>query len=55
MEELKKRIQEAAPQGKLPCGMAFLIAREENCSAAEVGELCNELKIKIVSCQLGCF
>ena len=55
MEERKKSIQEAAPQGQLPCAMAFKIAREENCSVAEVGELCNELKIKIVSCQLGCF
>ena len=55
MEGLKKSIQEAAPQDTLPCVMAFRIAREENCSVAEVGELCNELKIKIVGCQLGCF
>jgi hypothetical protein len=55
MEEVKKKLLETAAKGKMPCVMAFKIARECNCSVAEVGELCNELKIKIVSCQLGCF
>ena len=55
MESLKKRLQEAAPEGRLTCPMAFQIAQEEKCSAAEVGQTCNELKIKINSCQLGCF
>lgn len=55
MDEIKKRILEQAPEGRLPCIMAFKIAREHNSSVAEVGRLCNELKIKIVNCQLGCF
>ncbi len=55
MEGVKKSLQEAAPQGKIPCAMAFKIAREHNCSVAEVGDLCNQLKLKIVGCQLGCF
>ena len=55
MEEIKKSLQEASPKGKIPCAMAFKIAREHNCSIAEIGQFCNELKIKIVSCQLGCF
>jgi hypothetical protein len=55
MEEAKKKLREAAPKGKIPCIMVFRIARECNCSAAEAGSLCDELKIKIVNCQLGCF
>ncbi len=55
MEHLKKTLQESAPSGQLPCAMAFKIAREQNCTIEEIGKLCNELKIKIVSCQLGCF
>ena len=55
MERLEKVLQEAASQGKLSCPTAFKIAQEEKCSLAEVGETCNKLKIKIESCQLGCF
>jgi hypothetical protein len=55
MEEVKKKLLEAAPNGKIPCVMAFKIARECNCAIAEVGRLCNDLKIKIINCQLGCF
>ncbi|HHT45897.1 MAG TPA: hypothetical protein GX004_01205 [Firmicutes bacterium] len=55
MEEVKKKLIESTPKGKIPCVMAFKIARECNCSVAEIGKLCNELNIKIVNCQLGCF
>ena len=55
MEEVKKKLQESAPKGKLPCIMVFKIAREHNVSVAEVGDFCNEMNIKIVNCQLGCF
>jgi hypothetical protein len=55
MEVIKEKLTEASPKGQIPCAMAFKIARECNSSIAEVGALCNELKIKIISCQLGCF
>ena len=55
MEEIKKAIKELAPEGKIPCVMAFKVAREHNCGLDELGKLCNELNIKVVSCQLGCF
>lgn len=55
MEEVKKSLQEAAPKGKIPCAMCFKIAREHNFPIEEMRPLCDELKIKIVSCQLGCF
>ncbi len=55
MDKIKKAIQELAEDGKMSCETAFKVAQQHNCSLDEVGKLCNELKIKIASCQLGCF
>ncbi len=60
MEEEKKktlqdRIKGEARDDRLPCGKAFQIASEVGASTAEVGETCNEMGVKIVNCQLGCF
>jgi hypothetical protein len=54
-EEIKARIRAVAPEGKIACGAAFRLAEELNLSRKELGELLNELKIKIIHCQLGCF
>ncbi|MFA5183710.1 MAG: hypothetical protein WC405_20565 [Syntrophales bacterium] len=54
-EELKAKIKAAAPQGRIPCAAAFKLAEELGLSRKEMGELLNELKIKIAQCQLGCF
>jgi biotin operon repressor len=54
-EELKARIRAAVPQGTIPCATAFELAEELGISRAELGQLLNELKIKIIQCQLGCF
>jgi len=54
-EELKTRIKAAAPEGKIPCGAAFNLAEELHLSRKEMGEWLNELRIKIIQCQLGCF
>jgi hypothetical protein len=54
-EELERKIQSSLVEGKLPCPMAFKIARELKVTPKEVGEACNRLKIKVRSCQLGCF
>jgi hypothetical protein len=53
--ELDKKIQESLVDGKLPCGKAFQIAKEQNVTIKEMGDACNRLKIKVRSCQLGCF
>ena len=52
IEALKKQ---AGEDRRLACGEAFRIAAELDVSVAEVGRACNELGIKIVACQLGCF
>lgn len=54
-DDLKARIQAAAPEGKIPCASAFKLAEELGISRSRMGELLNELRIKIINCQLGCF
>lgn len=54
-EEMTAKIRAAAPQGKITCAAAFKLAEELGVSRGELGHLLNELKIKIISCQLGCF
>lgn len=54
-EEIKARIKAAASEGKIACAAAFRLAEELGISRREMGERLNELKIKIVQCQLGCF
>lgn len=54
-EEIIAKLKESAREGKIPCAMAFKIAKECSVSTKEIGNLLNQLKIKITSCQLGCF
>jgi hypothetical protein len=54
-EDVKIRIRAAAPEGKIPCAAAFRLAEELGISRKELGNLLNELRIKIIQCQLGCF
>ena len=54
-EDLKTKIKTAAPEGKIPCATAFKLAEELGLSRTEMGEMLNELRIKIINCQLGCF
>ena len=39
----------------LACADAFKIAHDLDVPLAEVGAACNELGIKVMQCQLGCF
>ncbi len=52
IEILKTRSGE---EKRLQCTEAFKIANDLEVSLAEVGKSCNELGIKIIGCQLGCF
>jgi hypothetical protein len=45
----------AGDERRLPCEEAFKIARDLGMPLSQVGKTCNELDIKIVGCQLGCF
>ena len=54
-EELQDKILAAAPAGKIACAAAFRLADNLGISQHKMGDLLNELKIKIIQCQLGCF
>ncbi len=54
-EELKTKIRAAATDGRISCAAAMRLAEELVISRKDMGNLLNELKIKIKQCQLGCF
>ena len=54
-DEIRGRIKEAAKDGKITCAAAMKIAADYKISNREIGELLNQMKIKIAQCQLGCF
>ena len=39
----------------LACAAAFRISAESGAALSEIGRACNEERIKIIGCQLGCF
>ena len=54
-DELKKIIRETAGEEGLNCAAAFMLAGKLDISINKIGDLCNEMNIKIRNCQLGCF
>lgn len=54
-DELETKIKSSLVNGKLPCAVAFGIAKELKVSPRGVGDAANRLSVKICSCQLGCF
>lgn len=54
-EAVKKATSEAGGKETLSCKKAFVLAAQFNIQPSEIGCICNQQKIKIVGCQLGCF
>lgn len=54
-EELAAIIRESLEDGKLYCAKAFRLAAAHDVKLWQIGQICDEEKIKIASCQLGCF
>jgi hypothetical protein len=58
-EELKQLVLDASVEEKdrriLPCPIAFKLAEEHGVELLDIARICNNNKIKIVKCQLGCF
>jgi hypothetical protein len=52
---LEEEMRASLVNGKLPCAVAFKIARKLKVTPRQVGDAANRLNIKISSCQLGCF
>jgi hypothetical protein len=47
--------QKAGDEKRLPCAEAFRVAHDLEVPVAQVGQACNDIGIKIMGCQLGCF
>ena len=54
-DELTEAIRKEAIEGKITCAKAWLLADKFDCPKLEMGMLLNEMKIKLIKCQLGCF
>lgn len=54
-EDIMEEIRRAAVNGRLACEKAHELAAKLKVSLKDIGMLCNEMKIKISACQLGCF
>jgi hypothetical protein len=54
-DEIVAKLREAAKEGKITCAIAQKMAIENKVPMKRVGELLNQMKIKIAQCQLGCF
>jgi len=54
-DALAKRIREGLENGRLPCIVAWKIAKDLSLRKMEVSSACQALRIKICSCQIGAF
>jgi len=54
-QEIAAQIKGSLTEGRLPCATAFKVARKLDVSPKQVGEVANELNVKISRCQLGLF
>ncbi len=52
---LVEEIQASLVDGYLPCAAAFKVAEKVKVPLKAVGDETNELKLRIIDCQLGCF
>ena len=54
-KELIEKLKDLAPQGRISCSDARQLAEKLEIPYGVVGKACNEAKIKIFACELGCF
>lgn len=54
-DKIVDEIQKASEKKRLSCEKAHELSRLLEVPPQEIGEICNELNIRIASCQLGCF
>ena len=52
---LADELEASSANGRLPCAVALKMAGKLDITPRMVGAKANELKIRIISCQLGCF
>jgi len=55
VEQIKEQLRKLAVENSITCPEARSLAERLGVPAIVVGQTCNELKIKIKGCELGCF
>lgn len=50
-----RKKSESDDRRQLTCAEAFKLAKENEAAISEIGRICNQNKIRICKCQLGCF
>ena len=54
-EKLRQAIADALVDGKAPCKALLRIAETLDVPPGQIGNMCDEMKIRVSACQLGCF
>ncbi len=54
-EKIIEAIRAASANSRLTCEKAHELSRSLNVPLNKIGQVCNQLHIKISACQLGCF
>lgn len=54
-EKLIEKIKSRAKDNRMPCAEAMKIAEEEQVPSNLIGEILDEIGIKVTTCRLGCF
>lgn len=54
-EKIIEAIRAGVVNDRLSCEKAHELSKTLNVPLRDIGALCNEMKVKISSCQLGCF
>jgi LAO/AO transport system kinase len=54
-KQIEHEVQKAAEDGRISCHEARALAEKLEVPYSDVGKVCDALKIKLHSCELGCF
>lgn len=54
-QEIRELIQAKVKDGRVACKAMLELAEQTQAPSKQIGQLCNEMKIRITGCQLGCF
>lgn len=54
-EELRQAVRELTRDGKASCSDLLALAGKTTTPPRELGALCNDMKVRVSACQLGCF
>ncbi|MDP3880427.1 MAG: hypothetical protein Q8Q07_09020 [Dehalococcoidales bacterium] len=52
---LEREVRASLTDDHLPCAAAFQIAGKAGVSRRQVGDMANQIRARIIDCQLGCF